>query len=62
MEYGYGGAITGNAANMRLVEHYCEVFHAQHIKMLHPYQIAIFEKEAEAIREIYDYEWTDDDH
>lgn len=60
-EYGYNGVVVGNAANMDLVKHYCEVFKAEHIAMLHPYQIAIYEKEAEEIRRAYDYDWTDEE-
>ena len=59
MDYGFGGAITGFAANMDLVEHYCRAFHAEHIGMLHEYQIFIDEKSAQELVEMYDYEWTD---
>lgn len=61
MEYGFDGVIVGYAANEDLVKHYCEVFKAEHIAMLHPFQIAIYEKEAADIREVYDYEWTDEE-
>lgn len=33
---------------------------AEHIAMLHPFQIAIYEEEAAELREVYDYEWTDE--
>lgn len=46
---------------MDLVNHYCQVFNAEHIAMLHPYQIAIYENEAADIRRVYDYEWTDEE-
>ena len=58
---GFGGAITGNAANMELVEHYCSVFGAIHIGILHPFQFFIDENNAKQIKEAYDYEWTDDE-
>lgn len=61
IEYGFDGVIVGYAANEDLVKHYCEVFKAEHIAMLHPFQIAIYEKEAADIREVYDYEWTDEE-
>ena len=61
MEYGFDGVMVGNAANMDLVRHYCEVFIAEHIAMLHPYQIAIYENEADDIRNVYDYERTDEE-
>jgi hypothetical protein len=59
-EWGYGGAIGGFAASQELMEHYCSVFGAEAIGMLHPYQIFIPEAEAKKIMEAYDYEWTND--
>lgn len=59
-DYGFGGAVTGFAADEKLMKHYCEVFHAEAICMLHPYQIFIPEEEGIKIQEVYDYEWTDD--
>lgn len=59
--FGFGGAMTGFAANQELVTHYIERFNAEHIAALHPYQIIIGEDDAQKIREEYDYEWTDDE-
>ena len=53
MEYGFDGVIVGYATNMDLVKHYCEVFGAEHIAMLHPNQIAIYENEAANIRKVF---------
>ncbi|MCI9335903.1 MAG: hypothetical protein HFI98_14490 [Lachnospiraceae bacterium] len=61
VEYNYNGAITGNAANAELLEHYCKTFHADFLGMLHPYQMMIDEENAAKIMEVYDYEWTDDE-
>lgn len=61
VEYGFDGVIVGYAANMDLVKHYCNVFKAEHIALLHPFQIAIYEEESAALREVYDYEWTDEE-
>ena len=61
LHLGFGGAITGNAANMRLVKHYGEAFGAVHIGILHPFQFFIDENNAKQIKEAYDYEWTDDE-
>ncbi len=61
MEYGFDGVIVDYAANMDLVKHYCEVFKAEHIALLHPNQIAVYENEAADIRKVYDYEWTDEE-
>lgn len=59
-DYGFGCAISGFAANQDLMKHYCEVFSAEPICMLHPYQIFIPESKGEEIKEVYSYEWTDD--
>ena len=61
VEYNYNGAITGNAANAELLEHYCKTFHADFLGMLHPYQMMIDEENAAKIMKVYDYEWTDDE-
>lgn len=59
-DFGYNGLMTGFAANKKLLEHYCTVFKAEHIGILHPFQFAIDEENAKKIMEVYDYEWTDD--
>lgn len=61
IDWGFGGALTGFAANMELVRHYSEVFYAEHIGMLHEYQIFIDEESAQKLVEVYDYEWTDEE-
>lgn len=61
MEYGFEGVVVGYAANAELVDHYCKVFKAEHIAMLHPFQIAIYEEESAELRGVYDYEWTDEE-
>lgn len=58
---GFDGALTGNAADRDLLKHYCDTFGAVHIGMIHPYQFFIDENEAQKIKEVYDYEWTDDE-
>lgn len=58
--YGFEGAISGFAADRKLMEHYCKVFDAEPICMLHPYQIFISEAGGARIKEVYDYEWTDE--
>lgn len=59
-EYGYGCAVSGFASNEKLMNHYCEFYKAEAICMLHPYQIFIPEDEGRGIKEVYNYEWTDD--
>lgn len=60
MEYGYGCAISGFAADEKLMEHYCNTFNAEKICMLHPYQIFIPEDEGKKIMEVYTYDWTNE--
>ena len=61
IDYGLGGAIMGFAANKKLLVHYCSVFNAEHIGILHNYQFVIGENDACNILEVYDYEWTDEE-
>ena len=58
--YGFQGAVSGFAADRKLMEHYCNVFDAEPICMLHPYQIFIPENAGAQIKEVYHYEWTDE--
>ena len=46
VEYGFRSIVVGYVANMDLVNRYCSVFKAEHIAMLHPFQLAIYEEEA----------------
>ena len=57
-EWGYDGVVHGFAANMELVKHYMESFNAEHLGMLHPYQIVIGTDDAKKILEVYSYEWN----
>ena len=59
-DYGFGGAISGFAANKDLMIHYINAFDAEPICMLHEYQIFIPEESGKKIQEVYSYEWTDD--
>ena len=61
LQLGYGGAVTGNAANKELLMHYCEIFGAIHLGILHPYHFFIDEDNAAKVKEVYDYEWTQDE-
>ena len=61
IEAGYDGVVTGNAADIELVNHYCEVFGAIHLGIIHPFQFFIDEVNAKRIKEVYDYEWTDEE-
>lgn len=60
-EYGYSCEMTGFAANEEIESYYVKNFDAVRIHMLHPYQILITEEAGKRIREVYTYEWTDDE-
>lgn len=60
MAYGFDCAISGFAADRELMEHYCRAFGAEPICMLHPYQIFIPEISGAQIKEVYDFDWTDE--
>lgn len=49
----------GFAANEKLMEHYCNVFNAEPLRMLHQYQIFIDEDNAKKLLEVYHYEWNE---
>lgn len=57
-EWGYDGVVHGFAANMDLVKHYVKTFNAEHLGMLHPYQIVVGSEDAKKILEVYKYEWN----
>ena len=60
IQQGFGGAVTGFAANKRLLEYYVHSFNAEFVGVLHPYQIFINEANARKIKEEYTYEWIED--
>ncbi len=60
-DYGYNGLIYGFAANKELLEHYVNVFNAEYIGVLHPYQFAVDGENSKKIMETYDYGWTDEE-
>ena len=60
-EYGYDCEMTGFAANKDLEKHYVEAFGAISVHMLHPHHIIILSENGYKIREVYTYEWTNDE-
>lgn len=61
VEYGFDGYMYGFAADRELLEHYIKAFNCEFIGVLHPFQFAIDTENAARIREVYDYEWTDEE-
>lgn len=61
MEYGFGGCMYGFASDNKLLNHYVDVFNAEEVRVLHPYHFVIDEENAQRIREVYDYDWVDEE-
>ena len=61
MRYGFGGWIYGYAMNQEIYEYYINHFGANPLpRSIHPYGIFISGEQARKIREVYDYDWTDE--
>ncbi len=58
---GHHGDVTGFCRNKEIMDHFVNSYDADPIGILHPYQIGIYGTVAKKIREVYDYEWTDDE-
>lgn len=58
VQWGYGGAMHGFAANEELLKHYISVFGAEYLGMLHQYQFLIDENASRKLMEVYSYEWN----
>ena len=61
IELGHKGDVTGFCRNEQIMNHFVDAYGADPIGILHPYQIGIYGSAANKIREVYDYEWTDDE-
>ena len=60
-QLGYDGDVTGFCRNESIMNHFVKQHGAESMGILHPYQIGIFGETSRKIREVYDYEWTDDE-
>lgn len=59
MQWGFGGALYGFAANQKLLSHYMEKFNAEYLGIVHQYQFMINEYYAQQLLEVYHYEWNE---
>ncbi len=55
------GDVTGFCRSEDILQHFVNEHGAIALRMLHEYQIGIFDDAAKHIREVYDYEWTDEE-
>lgn len=63
VEYGYGGFIHADAADADLLKHFVESYNGFSVPYPgHPYHFLMDENATAKIREVYDYEWTDDEY
>ena len=61
MRYGYGGWVYGYAMNQEIYDYYINKFGAESLpRTIHPYGIFINGEKTRKIREVYDYEWTEE--
>ncbi|MBO4609701.1 MAG: hypothetical protein J5696_07480 [Lachnospiraceae bacterium] len=59
---GYFNVVTGFCRNADIMAHFISALGANQIYTgLHPYHIVFEQSSAKKIREVYDYEWTDDE-
>ena len=61
VDYGYHGDVTGFCRSEEMLQHFVRKHGATPLRMLHDYQIGIFDEAAKRIQEVYDYEWTDEE-
>ncbi len=61
MRYGYGGRIYGYAMDQEIYHYYINKFGAEPLpRSIHPYGIYFNGEKTRKIREVYDYEWTEE--
>lgn len=56
----FDGFVFGFAANENLLTHYIHKFNAQYSPINHPYQFFIDDESAKKIKEVYTYEWSNE--
>ena len=58
---GFDGTVYGEAMDEVILQYYVEKFGANRLpKTIHPYAMAINSAAAKIIREVYDYDWSDE--
>lgn len=58
---GHGGCVHAIAMDKDILQHYVEAFDAVVIGIMHPYHFVIEEESAKKIKEVYKYEWSDEE-
>ena len=59
-KFGFEGYMYGEAMDEDLMHYYIEKYNAFRLPREHPFSIGFTGKATKAIREVYDYVWTDD--
>lgn len=57
-KWGYSGDVYGFASCRELLDHYCEMFGAMYVGILHIYHFIITGTNATKLLEVYNYEWN----
>ena len=61
LRHGYEGYVYGEAMDEELYNHYLKQYKALPLPPInHPYRFMLSSEETEHIREVYDYEWTEE--
>ena len=58
---GHGGCVHAIAMDKDLLQHYIDMFDAIVIGIMHPFHFVIEEESAKKIKEVYKYEWSDEE-
>lgn len=61
-EWNHEGVFHAEAMDEELLEYYCSEFHAWKMPLHgHPFHFIIEETASQKLKEVYTYEWTDDE-
>lgn len=61
VRHGYEGFIYGEAMDKKLFDYYCNNFGAMYLPPLHnPYRFMLSDEATAYLREVYNYDWTED--
>ena len=61
LKKGYGGCIHAIAMDQKILDHYVNNYGAIIVGIMHPFHFVIEEESALLIKEVYKYEWSDDE-
>ena len=61
VKHGYDGFVYAEAMDKELYDYYCEKFGAAYLPSFsNPYRFVLSDETTQKLREVYNYEWTDE--